>query len=498
MNTRFDAVIVGLGPVGAVLAALLGQEGLDVAVLERSHEVYPLPRAAHYDHEIMRVFQRVGIAQEALAHSRPAGAYEFRNAAGELLMAARRGDEQGASGWAFAYMFNQPGVERALRARLTQMPNVSMHMGQTFRSQVQHADHVEVLADGDNGETVRLEARFLIGCDGAWSPVRESLGVALEDYKFDEPWLVVDTIPLDPAQMPTANLQICDPARPTTCVQMGPGRHRWEFMLLPGEETEAVLKPGFVEDLISDWGVDVEIERRAVYRFHGLIADRWRDGRVLIAGDAAHQMPPFAGQGMCSGIRDAANLAWKLTSVLKIGANSDLLDSYQAERDRSVRDYIELAIEMGRVVCTLDPVLAAQRDAAMLASMQANAIASPPPVGGPGKQGGIFVAGDPLAGTIFPQPVSVDGLRLDDALDGRAWLIDRLGGESASDLRYIAASDPLIAPFRTALEAWLEENRVEAVLVRPDRYIYGAGRADALLSSWRAALAADVALQTVV
>lgn len=491
MSGRHDVVVVGLGPVGAVLAGLLGQHGLNVAVVERSREVYPLPRAAHFDHEIMRVFQKLGIAEAALAHSRPAGAYEFRNAAGELLMRARAGREEGLSGWAYAYMFNQPGVEHALRARLDEMPNVSVRLGHSFESLAKHADHVEVRGVSDDGQAFTLQSRFLVGCDGAWSPVREALGISLEDYKFDEPWLVVDTIPLNPAQLPKVNLQICDPARPTTSVQMGPGRHRWEFMLLPGEVAEDVLKPGFVEGLLERWGVRVEIERRAVYRFHGLIAERWRDDRVLLAGDAAHQMPPFAGQGMCSGVRDAANLAWKLAAVLKGDADPVVLDTYQAEREPSVRDYVELAIEMGRVVCTLDPQQAAQRDATMIADLKGSNGVPPPRVGGPGKDGGLFIGDDPVAGTIFPQPVSVDGVRLDDVLDGGAWLIDRQGGPSSEALRHVGLSEGVLASFRAPLEAWLSGKGAEAVLVRPDRYVFGVGRSDDLLAAWRSALRAS-------
>lgn len=487
MSERFDVVIVGLGPVGAVLAGLVGQEGLRVAVIERSHEIYPFPRAAHFDHEIMRAFQRLGIADEVLTHSRPAGAYEFRNAEGELLMAARRGNEQGASGWSYAYMFNQPGVERALRARLAAIPNVSVRLGQSFQSMEQHAGHVAVTTMSDTGEIGTVEGRYLVGCDGSWSPVREALSIPLEDYRFDEPWLVVDTIPLAPTNIPTVNLQICDPARPTTCVLMGPGRHRWEFMLLPGENADMVLKPGFVEALLGRWKVQVEVERKAVYRFHGLIAERWRDGRVLIAGDAAHQMPPFAGQGMCSGIRDAANLAWKLAAVLKHGAEAELLDSYQAERDRSVRDYIELAIDMGRVVCTLDPAVAAERDKAMIANLAAHGELPPPRVGSPGKEGAALVVGDPIAGTIFPQFVTAAGERLDDALDGRAWLIATDAGDDAGDLSHVAIDDPALAPYRAAIATWLADKGHDAVLVRPDRYVFGVGTAAELTSAWRRA-----------
>jgi 3-(3-hydroxy-phenyl)propionate hydroxylase len=168
--------------------------------------------------------------------------------------------------------------------------------------------------------------------------VRQAVGIGLFDYGFDEPWLVVD-VKLQPgARAPDVNLQVCDPARPTTCVLSGPGRHRWEFMLLPGETSEDVLRDGFIESLLAPWDCGpLEIERRAVYRFHGLVAETWRLGRVLLAGDAAHQMPPFAGQGLCSGLRDAANLAWKLDAVLGGRAHEALLDTYQPEREPHTR-----------------------------------------------------------------------------------------------------------------------------------------------------------------
>ncbi|MDG2535175.1 bifunctional 3-(3-hydroxy-phenyl)propionate/3-hydroxycinnamic acid hydroxylase [Sphingomonas sp. HITSZ_GF] len=483
MSARAEVVVIGLGPVGAVLSCLLGQAGLRVLAVERSHEVYPLPRAAHFDHEIMRVFQSVGIADEALNHAEPAGAYEFRNAAGDLLMDARL-DAQGLSGWAGSYMFNQPGIERALRARLAAMPNVEVRLGDAFQSYVQHADHVEVtLAGGDV-----VTARYLVGCDGARSAVREAMGVALDDYQFDEPWLVVDTIPVDPETVPKVNLQICDPARPTTCVRMGPGRHRWEFMLAPDETAEQAMAPGFLEALLEPWKAKVEIERKAVYRFHGLVAKQWRDGRVLLAGDSAHQTPPFAGQGMCSGIRDAVNLAWKLDAILGRGADDALLASYQTEREPCTRSYIELAIHMGRIVCSRDPQVCAQRDAMMMAALAAGAALPLPPPHGPGREGGVFVAGDVAAGTIFPQFLAEDGGRMDDALGAGAWLI---GGETGNGLTGFALDDVRLAPFRAAIEAWLFERGAEAVLVRPDRYVFGAGDADALAAAWHQRVAGE-------
>jgi 3-(3-hydroxy-phenyl)propionate hydroxylase len=488
-----EVLIVGLGPVGATLAALLADAGVEVLAIDKSTEVYPLPRAAHFDDEIMRVFQRLGIAEEVLRHARPATGYEFRSAEGEVLLSF--GDLAAAlapSGWARGYMFNQPGLERALRAKLQRSPHARVLLGAAFEGLGVDAGGVGVEIAGPEGP-LRVQARYVVGCDGAWSPVREAIGSRLDDLQFDEPWLVIDAIPRPGARLPEVNLQICDPARPTTCVLMGPGRHRWEFMLLPGESTEDVLDDGFIAGLLAKWDVDVEIERKAVYRFHGLVAERWRVGPVLIAGDSAHQTPPFAGQGMCAGIRDAANLAWKLSAVLRGRAGEALLDSYQREREPNARAFIQLAIEMGRVVCTLDPERARLRDAQMLAARRAGvtpiAPPAPPPLTGP-----CILEGTPGAGAIFPQPVAAGGggtLRLDDALGAGPWLIAASRPPARAPEVAIASLDaPRLAPFREPLSAWLAAKGVEAVLVRPDRYVFGSGAAGDLLEAWRQALEA--------
>ena len=488
-----DILVVGLGPVGAVLTGLLGQAGLRVLAIDKSLEIYPLPRAAHFDHEIMRVFQQLGIVDEVLEHTRAATAYEFRAADGRVLVRFDRMDELTPLGWCTSYMFNQPGVERAIRDRLAADPRIEMRLGHAFADVRQHPDSVSVDIAGPEG-SYTVKVAYVVGCDGAWSPVREATGSALEDYSFDEPWLVVDTLPRPGSRPLEVNLQICDPARPTTCVQMGPGRHRWEFMLLPGEQPEDVLADKFVEALLAPWEVDVAIERKAVYRFHGLIAERWRDGRLLIAGDAAHQMPPFAGQGMCSGIRDGANLAWKLASVIQQNADDAILDSYQREREPNVRSYIGLAIEMGRVVCTLDPDVAAARDAKMSAALEAG-VPALPPVEPPVLTGPYVLEATAGAGRLFPQPVARRGEkvvgRLDDQLGPGAWLIvmGTAPQGATTGLTVVQTNEERLASFRTALEGWLARHGAVAVLVRPDRIVFGTGDAVALADAWASALA---------
>jgi 3-(3-hydroxy-phenyl)propionate hydroxylase len=485
-----DVLIVGLGPVGATLAALLGRRGVNAIAIERDIAVYPLPRAVHFDHEIMRLFQGLGIAEQVLRHARDLPAYEFRAASGELLMRLDPSLET-ASGWGSGYMFHQPGLETALRDVLAALPCIRVLLGWQFDGLEQDDDGVTAAVTGPDGRAA-IRARYLVGCDGASSGVRAAVKSGLHDLQFDEPWLVVDTETLPGSRVPEVNLQICDPARPTTCVLGGPGRHRWEFMLLPGETPEIMLKSETIEMLLAAWNCGpLEIERKAVYRFHGLMADRWRSGRVLLAGDAAHQMPPFAGQGMCSGLRDAANLGWKLDAVLKGLANDVLLDTYQSEREPHVRTLIELAIGMGRVVCTLDRDAAAARDAGMIASRAAGAPPLPP-LQPSAFASGCVLAGSPAAGLQFPQPVHGHGLerlRMDDVLDDGAWLIARRSfAADPQGLRIVDLESGALKPFRAALETWLTRRSVEAVLVRPDRYVFGGGDPAALVSAWTAAM----------
>ncbi|MGH6965311.1 MAG: bifunctional 3-(3-hydroxy-phenyl)propionate/3-hydroxycinnamic acid hydroxylase, partial [Phenylobacterium sp.] len=444
-----DALVVGLGPVGSVLTALLAQRGVTAIAIEKDRAIYPLPRAVHFDHEIMRLFQQLGIADEVKRHTRDLPEYEFRAADGGLLMKLPPPRET-ASGWGAGYMFHQPSLDGVLRDLLARSPGVDIRLGAQLDGFSQDAGGVTAELSGEDGsQTVR--ARFIVGCDGAWSPVRETIGGGLFDYQFDEPWLVIDTKVVDGCRVPEVNIQVCDPTRPTTCVLSGPGRHRWEFMLLPGEAPEAMLDAAVVQELIAPWDCGpVEIERMAVYRFHGLVANRWRDRRALIAGDAAHQTPPFAGQGMCAGLRDAANLAWKLDAVLKGAANEALLDSYQAEREPHVRSAIELAIGMGRVVCLLDREAAAQRDAGMLAA-KASGQPPLPPLQPPVFRAGCIMAGTPAAGSMFPQP-SVGGgasrTRLDDLIGDGAWLLSRAAvTEAAGDVQVLSPDTDHLAPF---------------------------------------------------
>ncbi|AMO72843.1 bifunctional 3-(3-hydroxy-phenyl)propionate/3-hydroxycinnamic acid hydroxylase MhpA [Sphingorhabdus sp. M41] len=475
MTCDCDVLIAGGGPTGVTLAVLLARRGLRVIVAEKEKDIYPLPRAAHLDHESMRILQEAGVADEVNATSRRASRYDFLNARGEVLLRFDGSDQIGPGGWPMANMIHQPTVEMLLRRSLASFPNATLHSMWEVRSFTDDGEGVTAqISTPDGDRTIR--AHYLVGADGARSSVREQSNIAFEDLNFEEPWLVVDVLVDDYSKLPTENLQICDPKRPTTCVLMGEGRHRWEFMILPGETAEQVSEDAFIEKLLEPWNVTgaIRMERKAVYTFRARIAEQWRKGRIMLAGDAAHQMPPFAGQGMCSGLRDAASLAWKLAATIKGEAPDSLLDSYQPEREPNLRATIDMAIMMGRMVCTTNKWSAWLRDMKLRLARFLGKLPDGPPAYPPIEAGAIM-ASTAAAGSYFPQIPGDGDTRLDDVLGIDHWLItrDELG------------KDPLV-PFAAGLRTWLDQSSAEAVLVRPDRYVFGTGNPDQLRQSWQA------------
>ena len=472
-----DVLIAGGGPTGVTLAVLLARRGVKVIVAEKEADIYPLPRAAHIDHECMRILQEAGVADEVMAGSRRVSRYDFLNAKGDVLLRFEGSDQFGPGGWPVANMIHQPSVEAALRQSLSTYANAELHSRWELESFVDEGKGVTAqIATPDGERTIR--AQYLIGADGARSPVRKAAGIAFEDLNFEEPWLVVDVLVDDYSRLPDANLQICNPERPTTCVLMGEGRHRWEFMIKPGETAEQVSDDAFIEKLLEPWNVKgaVRMERKAVYTFRARIAEQWRKGRVLLAGDAAHQTPPFAGQGMCSGLRDAANLAWKLAAVIKGEAKDALLDSYQPERAPNLRATIDMAIMMGRTVCITSKWGAFLRDMKFKLARMLGKLPDGPPAYPPVSTGAIL-AGSAAAGSYFPQFASHDGRRTDDLLGHQHWLISKADLDSAP-----------FAPFSEQLRSWLQRTGVEAALVRPDKYVYGSGDPEHLREAWELTL----------
>ncbi len=423
----YDVAVVGLGPTGATLANLCGMWGLRTVVFERSSAPYPQPRACHLDAEIARVFQHLGFEDELRELLTVSAGMEYVDANGTSLFSFEGFERDPVLGWHEDYVFVQPEIDAMLRAGLEQYAHVDVHLG----------------VDAPELDELRHTARWVVACDGAMSPVREQLAIGLQDLGFDERWLVVDVMLHDAAvpALPGVIQQVCDRRRFSTFVPSHGHHRRWEFRLADDELVPDVWR------LLAGWGVtaqNADLVRAASYRFHALEADRWRDGNVLLAGDAAHQMPPFMGQGMCSGVRDAANLAWKLAEVIHDGASDALLDSYETERRPHVAAVTALSIEAGRLIARLaiDPTETPDPD-------------RPDPTRW-SRLPGLDLGGPFPVGHQLPQPD-----RLDESLpDGWVW---------------VTADDAFTAPDHHRAAPIVVEPRAtygcRAVLVRPDRYI---------------------------
>jgi flavoprotein hydroxylase len=379
-------------------------------------------------------------------------------------------------------MFAQPDLEAVLFERVGELPDVEVRRGWLVTSLVEDGSTVVV-----QGAAGAVRARYVVGCDGANSTVRSLTGIEMIDKAFFYDWLVVDVVFHEPRVFETPNLQICDPARPTTVVSGGPGRRRWEFMALPGESIELLNEEATAWRLLEPFDArpdNARLERHSVYRFQARWVEQWGRGRVFLAGDAAHQTPPFAGQGMCSGLRDAANLAWKLDLVLRELAPVALLEAYGRERGPNMRAVIELAIDMGKLICVADPEEAEARDAAFIAAEDGGLTDIPP---FPPITEGIVLADCPLAGELFIQAeVEADGrrLRFDDAV-GAGWrlvtlsapVLDRdvanwfatIGGAVVR----IGCGDGSLNDIDGTYRSWFADHGVVATLQRPDFSLFG-------------------------
>ena len=475
LNGEAEVAIVGYGPVGATLANLLGQSGISTLVLEREEAAYHLPRAVHFDDEVMRVFDTIGLAEaiEQTVHISPG--MRFIDAAGRCLLEWPRPKERTPQGWHASYRFHQPDLERILRQGLTRFPSVSVRTriealaideragGMTIRCENLRTGHLE-----------RIRARYVVGCDGARSFIRRKIGETPDDMGFNERWLVVDVLLNRPKpQLGDFSIQYCNPARSATYVCGTGNRRRWEIALHDGEDNAEMVQPKKVWALLAAWisPNEATLERAACYRFQSIVARPWRLGRLLLAGDAAHQTPPFLGQGMCAGIRDVANLAWKLARVVRRKDDDALLDSYETERAPHVREYIALAVQLGGLINTKAMQAALPDgcrlgDPAMMESIK--------PQLGPGLAAGWTG----LPRQVAPQPVLSNGRRLDARVGYAPALLVRpdvrLPSDEAARLaerEVVVVRDP--AP---ALQEWLADLGVIAVAVRPDRYLLGAAR----------------------
>ncbi len=474
-RTEFDVAIVGCGPTGALLANLLGAHGWQVAVFEREPGLLDLPRAVHFDGEVMRIFQSAGLADAILPSTRPSLGMQYIDVAGRLMLERKAATGLGAHGWANNYLFHQPDLEYTLRKGLSRFPGVRLFPRHEVAALQQDTGRATLtVRDLDTDAMRAFGARWVVGCDGARSMVRDAIGSEHADLGLHQSWLVVDVVLERDIALPLATVQFCDPARPVTFVNVTGRRRRWEIMLMPGDDPSTVTQPASIWRLLSRWiqPGDATLVRGAVYTFHALMAERWRDRRLLIAGDSAHQTPPFLGQGMCAGLRDAANLAWKIDRVLR-GGSDTLLESYQSERAPHVHEFIATAVRLGNIIQTTDPVVAAQRDLQFAQQGKQEIVNLSPPLGP-----GVHV-GPPPAGTLPGQPRLADGRLLDDAignhfavLSADAALMAGLPPEVHNDFDAVGARCICDA----SLGEWLAGLGACMAVLRPDRYVFGVAR----------------------
>ncbi|GGP77821.1 bifunctional 3-(3-hydroxy-phenyl)propionate/3-hydroxycinnamic acid hydroxylase MhpA [Saccharothrix coeruleofusca] len=511
----YDVVIIGCGPVGALTANLLGTHGVRTLVVERGTAPHQQPRAFSCDDEALRVYQQAGLRQEVAADMYPPDAAEYVNARGRAFATIALDEIDFGLGSRPLHFFDQPRLEASLRVGLARFAHVTLRTGVELVDLEQDDDAVTaVLRDVATGERSRVRARYALGCDGARSATRAAVGIPLVGGSSAEPWLAISGTAAPDAVRVRRPRFVCDWRRPAFVSPGAFGSYRLEFMLRDGESAEEVTRPGTVAELVAPY-VDPDrftVTRAVVYTFHNLVAERWRAGRVLLLGDAAHQMPPFLGQGLCSGLRDAANLTWKLALVLRGRAEPALLDSYELERRPHTEEMAATSVRLGRVFLVRNRFAAFLRDSVLRAAQLVPRVRrfvrhfefKPLPAHRRGVMAGGVRRGP--VGTMFPQPrVVVAGsatpVLLDEVLgSGFAVIGPGVDARAAArwqgpPARFLRVVPPGVTPRRDevadvdgALAEWFARHRVELAVLRPDRFVYATTAGEALTRSLKAAM----------
>lgn len=488
-------VIIGAGPTGATAAILLGQYGIPVVVLDRWSDVYPQPRAVHLDDEVFRILGRLGVAEDFRHISRAAEGLRLLDKNHRTIAQFDRRGLAPQSGHPRANMFDQPELEKILRKRMLEQDSVD------FRGNVEvlgiergPSGIAEVIyVDRDSGDRTALRAQYVLACDGANSLGRQAIGSTMQDLRFEQRWLVIDIETDADLQQWEGVHQVCDTTRAATYMRVGDRRYRWEFQLLPHETVDDYRTLEDVAPLIEPWTRDldmdqVELVRIAEYTFRAMIADRWRQTNIFLLGDAAHLTPPFIGQGMGAGLRDAMNLAWKVAGAWDGRLSENVLDTYESERKPHARTVIRLAKLMGvlmtrggtvgdplrRLVAPrieLIPALGTRVSHSETAPLRGSTWASPS-------------RRDRLSGRLCPNAVVAGGLRFDDVAQGRFAVVTdaELNANAAKELS-ARACDVLQVDERSELSTWLRRGRARAALVRPDGTVMKSGTASAVLGT---------------
>lgn len=491
-----EVIVVGAGPTGCTVAGLLARAGVSVLVLERHAQVYALPRAVHFDDEVLRVFTGMGLGPAVRAISTPGLGMRLVDRRGSVLLELPRDPTGGSDGLPEANMFDQPELEAVLRDDLARQPLVQVRTGSEVVAVTQPgvAEVRVELADGSG-----LRGRYVLACDGAGSGVREGLGIGMDELGSPSTWLVVDVRTTDELDGWRGVHQVCDGHRAATFMRVGPLRYRWEFALRPGERPEDLTAPTVLAELLAPWlgGHDLTtwtLVRSTSYTFRARVAQRWSAGRVFLLGDAAHQTPPFLGQGMCAGVRDAANLSWKLAMVLSGELAPGVLDTYEQERRPHATHVIRTAVALGRVMAASGTVLGAVRAVALRGVSHVPGLAHRvatrawPPLTPGALVHRARRSGPSAAGVLVPTPLvrTTEGdRRLDDVLGAGFTTLTAPGSQPSgvqpsgvqgqgTHLRVVQDRPTAVDEVQDldgVLTSWFSRHRAAAVTVRPDRAV---------------------------
>ena len=462
---KYDVAIVGFGPTGGTLANLLALQGFSILIIEKEKSFYPLPRAVHFDDEIMRVFQTIGITDKFLKHTIINKGTKFVNSKNQVVLDWPRPRSITENGWYPSYRFHQPDLERKLRRRLKDFKKVSVMQNTKVNSLKEEKNSVKICIENINNNKIsEIRAKYIIGCDGARSTIRKQIKAKFQNLGFTQKWAVVDLIlKKNKKELPDRTIQYSNSKRPATYCRNVGKRRRWEFAINNKESEKKVLSNSYIWNFLKPWLKPSEalMERKTIYTFQSAISKKWKKGRVFLAGDAAHLMPPFMGQGMCAGVRDASNLAWKIAYCLKNNHSEKLLNTYQSERYSNVIEYIKTTVKMGEFVNAVGTsnitgeVSSTQNGQKSMKSIK------------PKLGKGLGKINDKNRGKIFPQFKLKNGKSLDNKFFDKPLLIisSKYKKKLPKKINYINSNTA------KGLNEYMLNLKIDAFVVRPDRFI---------------------------
>ena len=462
---KYDVAIVGFGPTGGTLANLLALQGFSILIIEKEKSFYPLPRAVHFDDEIMRVFQTIGITDKFLKHTIINKGTKFVNSKNQVVLDWPRPRSITENGWYPSYRFHQPDLERKLRRRLKDFKKVSVMQSTKVNSLKEEKSSVKIFIENINNNKIsEIRAKYIIGCDGARSTIRKQIKAKFQNLGFTQKWAVVDLIlKKNKKELPDRTIQYSNSKRPATYCRNVGKRRRWEFAINNAESEKKVLSNSYIWNFLKPWLKPSEalMERKTIYTFQSAISKKWKKGRVFLAGDAAHLMPPFMGQGMCAGVRDASNLAWKIAYCLKNNHSEKLLNTYQSERYSNVIEYIKTTVKMGEFVNAVGTsnitgeVSSTQNGQKSMKSIK------------PKLGKGLGKINDKNRGKIFPQFKLKNGKSLDNKFFDKPLLIisSKYKKKLPKKINYINSNTA------KGLNEYMLNLKIDAFVVRPDRFI---------------------------